>query len=200
MVSPVKLAHVVLWTKRVSEMRDWYVTVLDGRVVYENAAMAFMTYDEEHHRIAVSDPDATAEIANRLTVDSGGWIGASAGETSEVPPADVSPPAPNGLSHIAFTYASLEDLLGNYVRLKEDGIKPSVMINHGPTTSMYYIDPDGNRVELQVDNFATVAEGAAFMESPAFARNPVGVPFDPDAWLERLRNGAAATDLMTPTW
>ena len=29
--------------------------------------------------------------------------------------------------------------------------------------SMYYRDPDGNRVELQIDNFATAEEGQAWM-------------------------------------
>ena len=45
---------------------------------------------------------------------------------------------------------------------------------------MYYRDPDGNRVELQIDNFATAEEGQAWMLSPAFAQNPIGVEYDPD--------------------
>jgi hypothetical protein len=40
-------------------------------------------------------------------------------------------------------------------------IRPFYSINHGPTTSLYYTDPDGNRVELLVDNFATAGEGQA---------------------------------------
>jgi len=34
-----------------------------------------------------------------------------------------------------------------------------MIVNHRPTTSMYYRDPDGNRVELQIDNFPTAKEG-----------------------------------------
>lgn len=56
MASPTKLAHVVLWTTQVQDMRDWYLKVLDGRVVHQNPAGAFITYDDEHHRIAVADP------------------------------------------------------------------------------------------------------------------------------------------------
>ena len=41
MASPAKLAHVVLFTPQVPVMRDWYVTVLDGRVVFENQHAAF---------------------------------------------------------------------------------------------------------------------------------------------------------------
>lgn len=65
---------------------------------------------------------------------------------------------------------------------------------------MYYADPDGNQIELQIDNFDTIEEGTAFMESPSFAANPVGVPFDPDDMLARLRAGGNADDLVRPTW
>lgn len=38
------------------------------------------------------------------------------------------------------------------------------------------------------------------MESQPFAKNPVGVPFDPDTFLKRLRAGERAADMVTPTW
>src|SRR6478752_3355358 len=34
-------------------------------------------------------------------------------------------------------------------------IQPHVPVQHRPTTSIYYLDPDGNMVELQIDNFTT---------------------------------------------
>ena len=40
-----------------------------------------------------------------------------------------------------------------YKRLKQQDIVPWWCINHGPTTSMYYRDPDNNQIELQVDIF-----------------------------------------------
>ena len=89
------------------------------------------------------------------------------------------------------------ELLGNYERLAARGIRPFRSINHGPTTSMYYVDPDGNRVELQIDNFATAEEGQAWMLSPAFDRNPIGVEFDPDDLVRRFqrrRPGRRARD------
>jgi YD repeat-containing protein len=200
MVSPTKLAHVVLWTRRVPRMRDWYVQVLEGRVVHENPAGAFLTYDDEHHRIAVTDPDAAAKIAAEMAGRSEGLVGAGGATTSDVSGEDLAALPLHGLSHIAFTYDTLEDLLGNYERLKEESISPTMTINHGTTTSMHYADPDGNQVELQVDNFETPEEGVAFMESESFAKNPVGVPFDPDTFLERLRAGERPADLVTPTW
>ena len=42
-----------------------------------------------------------------------------------------------------------------YLRLKKQGIVPHTCMNHGFTTSLYYLDPDGNEVEIQVDNFKT---------------------------------------------
>ena len=33
-------------------------------------------------------------------------------------------------------------------RMRELGIKPHMSLDHGITTSFYYVDPDGNSVEL----------------------------------------------------
>ncbi|MBG71394.1 MAG: biphenyl 2,3-dioxygenase, partial [Gammaproteobacteria bacterium] len=68
-------------------------------------------------------------------------------------------------------------------------------INHGPTTSLYYEDPDGNRVEFQVENFDSTEELNAFVRSSAFAENPIGVEFDPDRLLERYCNGDSLQEL-----
>jgi catechol-2,3-dioxygenase len=54
-----------------------------------------------------------------------------------------------GLEHIAATYGSLGELLATYRRLATHRIEPYWSINHGPTISLYYKDPDGNRLELQ---------------------------------------------------
>jgi catechol-2,3-dioxygenase len=102
----------------------------------------------------------------------------------------------SGLHHIAFTLESLGDLLDTYARLKAEGITPFWCINHGVTTSMYYRDPDNNQVELLIDNFATAREGQAFMKSQSFAKNPVGIEYDPDDFVARFRAGATAKDLM----
>jgi hypothetical protein len=36
----------------------------------------------------------------------------------------------------------------------------------GVTSSLYHRDPDGNFVELQVDNFVTPEEATSYMEGP----------------------------------
>ncbi|HEX6080539.1 MAG TPA: VOC family protein, partial [Methylomirabilota bacterium] len=67
---PTKLAHVVFQTNRKQAMQDWYCAVLGGRVVYENAQLGFMTYDDEHHRVAFIDfgPLAPRAAADELGV------------------------------------------------------------------------------------------------------------------------------------
>ena len=101
-----------------------------------------------------------------------------------------------GLHHVAFTFPSMGELLDNYVRLRDRGIRPFFCVNHGPTTSMYYRDPDGNRIELQIDNFATAEEGQAWMRSAAFDQNPIGVEYDPDELVKRCNAGVPVAQLV----
>jgi hypothetical protein len=90
----------------------------------------------------------------------------------------------------------MKDLLDTYVRLKDLQIRPFFCVNHGPTTSMYYRDPDGNRVELQIDNFATAEEGQAWMHCPAFDRNPIGIEYDPDDLVKKFESGVPLAELV----
>jgi catechol-2,3-dioxygenase len=167
-IRPAKFAHAVFKTTRFETMKDWWCTVLGARVVFGNVFIAFLTYDDEHHRIALVNDTGLETRAERTA----------------------------GLEHIAYTYATLGDLLATYERLKAAGITPYWCINHGPTTSMYYRDPDGNQVELQVDNFPTVEELDAFFRSGSFAANPIGVNFDPERLLERFRHGDPVSELV----
>ena len=161
-VSPAKLAHLVLLTRDLPRMRDWYRTVLQATVTVEDPMLSFLSYDDEHHRIAfVGMPD--------------------------LPPRAAGPQV--GLHHIAFTYRSLDELLGTYERLKRLGIEPYWPIHHGVTISMYFRDPDGNSVELQVDAFATMEEAKAYMRSDSFRNNPIGILYDPEELLRRHRAG-----------
>ena len=168
MASPVKLAHVVYKTGQLTTMVEWYRSVLEARVVYANDMLAFITYDDEHHRMAF--------------VSVAGAVEPTGGHS--------------GLHHVAFTYASIGDLLGTYERLAKAGVDPFWCVNHGPTLSMYFEDPDGNHVELQIDNFDTDEELEAFFSSGAFDANPIGVAFNPDELLERFKSGASKNELV----
>lgn len=117
-VSPVKLAHVVLRSNNMDRLTDWYITFLGGKLQLRNPAIAFLTYDDEHHRIAVLNmPECENKVRNSA-----------------------------GLEHIAFTFGSLRELLTAYRQRLElpEPIKPVWCVNHRITTSIYYKDPDGN--------------------------------------------------------
>ena len=175
-VPPVKLAHIVRRTARFDEMLEWYTTVLGAEVVHADGVLAFLTYDDEHHRIAIA----------------------------AIPGLPDQPAMAAGTDHIAFTHADLGDLLATYERLVAEGIEPYWCINHGLTTSMYYKDPDDNRIELQVDNFPSAEETIRWIRSGTFARNPIGVVFDPKELLARYRAGEPLEQLVTqpplPEW
>ena len=166
-IVPTKFAHAVLRTNKFRQMVDWYKTVLMANVVFENEMLAFMTYDDEHHRLAIA---AFPGITDR-------------------------DPHGAGLDHLAYTYSSLGDLVATYERLKAAGITPAVPINHGLTLSMYYRDPDGNKVELQIDNFDTVEELKGFFRSHDFAKNPIGVSFDPDEIARQFHAGVPEAEI-----
>jgi hypothetical protein len=100
-----------------------------------------------------------------------------------------------GLDHVAYTFESMGELLGIYLRLKNEGMLPVWSINHGPTTSLYYADPNGNRVELQIENFGSDAEVQRFVESEVFLKNPIGVELDPDRLVARFEAGDPIEEL-----
>jgi catechol-2,3-dioxygenase len=55
-MSNPKFAHNVFQTANHEAMRGWYCTVLDAHVVYEDATLTFLTFDDEHHRVALPHP------------------------------------------------------------------------------------------------------------------------------------------------
>ncbi len=169
-IAPVKLAHVVLRTGDAKRLVQWYRTVLEAETALANGLQHFLTYDEEHHRIAIAQLPGVDHAPDRVTT---------------------------GLEHFAFTYASADDLFATYERLKRESITPYWTINHGPTLSMYYRDPDGNQVELQIDLFDTVEATNAWFAQSDFAMNPIGVKFDPDDLIQRYRSGEAPERLFS---
>ena len=167
-LKPSRFAHFVLRVRDLERAMSWYADVVGMEVVHRGERLAFMSYDAEHHRIALA----------------------------QTPVEDEPIPGAPGLDHVAFAFDTLGDLLSTYLRLKAAGIVPYWPINHGPSTSLYYRDPDGNGVELFVDNFATEAELKGWMETDAFAANPLGVAFDPDALVARYEAGDPIESLV----
>ncbi len=170
---PTKFAHVVYRTRRLKEMLDWYAAVFDANVQYQNPVLAFLTYDDEHHRLAFADMSVLAP------------------NDSESDKHDAI-----GVDHVAYSLGSLGDLFENYALLKEKSILPYWCVHHGITVSMYYADPDGNQMEFQVDRLNSSEESTDFMVNN-WGDNPVGVEYDPDEMLAGYRAGTPETELLS---
>ena len=165
------LHHINLKTLRLQDMLDWYGTVVGLTVSHQFPGGAWATNDAANHRIAfLTHPDFT-EDSQKIEH--------------------------TGMHHVAFEYDSLDDLLESWERLDGLGIEPHMSLDHGLTTSIYYVDPDGNSVELQSDNFGDWAKSSAYLKtSEAFAANPIGTPIDPAAMLAARRSGVSVADVQ----
>lgn len=169
-----RLVHVVLQTAQVDAMRDWYCTVLNAHVVHAGSGLTFLTFDEEHHRIALLE--MPAEVAERKS------------------------PTAAGMHHTAWTFDGIDDLLDRYRNLAEHGIEPAVPIQHGVTTSLYYRDPDGNFVEMQIDNFGTSDEATDYMRGKEYGEDAVGPAFEVNRMIAARADGASTAELTTRAW
>jgi catechol 2,3-dioxygenase len=174
--------HLVgVTTRRMAAMVDWYAKVLGMTPVHQSSATlgkdaavsvsaAWITNDRANHRIGLFSAPALRDAPDK------------AGLTR--------------IQHVAFEYVTIDDLLNTYLRLKGLGIEPLIAADHGATTSLYYADPDGNGVELLVDNFGDSAESSEYMRtSPEFAAMPVGAYVDPEQLVAARQAGASFAEL-----
>jgi len=180
-IVPPKLAHYGLLTANLDAMVGWYGKVLGMAVNHRSkipliaritglgppfSAFAFVSNDDMDHRIVFFEmSDAAIDPDKRRHT---------------------------GLQHIAFEYASLDDLLGTYVRLKDSGIQMLWAADHGVGTSIYYEDPERNVVEIFVNNYGSPSKATEYLRTA----NP-GRPaqIDPDKLVVAFKAGASAWDL-----
>lgn len=175
------LHHYGLTTANLQAMTKWYATVLGMSVVFDTsnplgkdapitASAAWVTNDKANHRIGlIAIPQLSRDPQRSAHVR---------------------------LQHVAYEYKSLDELLDTYLRLKESGIDPLLSADHGPTTSMYYADPDGNSVELLADNFGDWEKSGNFMRnSPEFAAKPMGTYVDPEKLIAARAAGASISEI-----
>jgi catechol 2,3-dioxygenase len=156
--------HFNLKTTRLQELIDWYAAVIGVEVVFQDETGAWLTNDAANHRIALLCFPGFVDDPDRETR--------------------------TGMHHSAFEYDRFEDLNASYLRLREQGIEPDICIDHGMTLSYYYRDPDGNRVELQVDVFGDWTLSSEWMRTSAdFKANPIGVFVDPATIAEQAATG-----------
>ena len=144
MIQARKLGHVVLNVRDAAKSRDFYTRTLGLRISHEDLKQGavFLSFGREHHELALF------QMA-----------------TGALP--EASQP---GLHHMAWQLGSFEELQAAYRDLKAMGIPVESTVEHNVTRSVYFRDPDGNRVELYCD---MVENGFESMRTLGPKRDPL---------------------------
>jgi catechol 2,3-dioxygenase len=162
--------HVNIKTTRLQAMIDWYGVVIGARANFRSEIIAFLTNDAANHRIALTGLPGLQDDEDKVVH--------------------------TGMHHSAFEYDTLDALLASFARLKGEGIVPSACLDHGLTTSFYYLDPDENMVELQADNYGDWAKSTEFIRTDErFVANPIGAFVDPDQLVAARRAGVSPAEV-----
>lgn len=175
MPSPREMHHVHVFSdENYNAMVEFYQMIFNGEITNVNdgkAKLTFITYDDHDHRVVI--------------IKRPGW--------------GTKPEKPVGLSHIAFAYSSLGELIYIYKTLKAAGHPPPHWtVNHGNSTSFYYRDPDGNEVETMLDNFSSLDTQdykRYYQFTDEFGEMSEG-NFDPDKMVELYESGVPDSILL----
>ncbi len=146
MIQARKLGHIVLRVRDAERSRDFYTSTLGLKVSHEDRARGavFLSFGREHHELALFE-------------------GATA---------DASDATHSGLHHMAWQLGSFEELKAAYGELKRLGVAVESTVEHNVSRSVYFNDPDGNRVELYCDVFE---DGFAAMQTLGPRREPLSL-------------------------
>ena len=125
MIQAKKLGHLVLKVRDARASRDFYTKTLGLKVAHEDLdrGAVFLSFGVQHHDLALFQL-ATGER-----------------------PGATQP----GLHHTAWQLGSFAELQAAYRELGQLGITVESTIEHNVTRSIYFHDPDDNRVELYCD-------------------------------------------------
>jgi catechol 2,3-dioxygenase len=137
------LSHFGINVTDIARMEDFYtrtlgLVVTDRGPLRDGPTLVFLSHDPDQH--------------HQLVLVSG----RPAGSTYSV------------VNQISFKLPALEDLQAAHARLRETGIKEFRIVTHGNAWSIYFPDPEGNRVEL-------------FVDTPWHTPQPFAEPFDIEA-------------------
>ena len=144
MIQARKLGHVVLKVRDAQASKAFYTRVLGLQVAHEDRqrGAVFLSFGTEHHDLALFQPAA----------------------------GDAPGPEQPGLHHTAWQLESFEALQEAHRELGRLGIAVESTVEHNVTRSVYFHDPDGNRVELYCD---MVTNGFEAMRTLGPARIPL---------------------------
>jgi len=71
----------------------------------------------------------------------------------------------NPINQISFRMGDFAGLREMHRRLEQEGVKELAPVSHGNALSVYFRDPEGNRIEL-------------FVDTPWYVQQPVRIPMD----------------------
>ena len=148
--TPLQVGHVALNVRDMRQAEKFYTEVIGLEIASRTQGAIFLTCGTLHHDLVLFQaPDA------------------GEGEA----------PAATGLNHIAFQLHDRAALRARHDHLQQLGIdlRPT---EHNTTLSLYFHDPDGNRLELYCDK---AANGLEIMRT----KGPMSRPMDVEQ-LERL--------------
>ena len=119
-----RVGHLVLRVKDIERSKRFFQEILGIPVVGQNerGMIFFSTNTRDNHHMLALVP---------------------AKEGAAMPSPDQV-----GMQHVAFELGNFAELQGAYRLLKEAGVKVRDTTFHGVTKSVYFEDPDGNRLEV----------------------------------------------------
>ena len=139
-----RVGHVVLRVSDVDAAVAFYAGKLGMEVARRSEDAAFMSFGTQHHDIGLFKVKGEATKGNL------------------------------GLGHVALLInGGTDELRALHDRLVERGVEVVSTTDHGMTHSVYFNDPDGNRLEIYCDVFADPAEGLRFMRERGGRATPL---------------------------
>ena len=144
----VAFSHVGINVTDLARMEDFYTRVLgllvsDRGSLRDGPTLVFLSRDPDEHHQMVL-------------------------VTGRPPGVDY-----NVVNQISFKLPTLSDLKVGHARVREEGIKDFRIVTHGNAWSVYFADPEGNRVEL-------------FVDTPWHTPQPYAEPFDIESPVETI--------------
>ena len=141
-----KLGHIVLKVRDAQKSKAFYTRALGLKVAHEDVehGAVFLSFGVQHHDLALFQL-ATGDM-----------------------PAASQP----GLHHTAWQVGSFAELQDAYRQLGELGIAVDAAVEHNVSRSIYFHDPDGNRVEIYCD---MVEDGFAAMRTMGPRRDAIDI-------------------------